>query len=246
VIGGENMDNDIVKADVLQNISSKIAEYLDIKDSIIEDDFVEVLGDSFKVIGVLRKASMAISKKKFISFLKGFSNSEIPTEQQLKRLSDYINSEQKAEFISDTFSKILLSRSTKACLIMGSILQRIVDNKKNLTYSELICINSLTVFFDEDVELYKYIYKQILNSKKHYIRLSMKFYNSCKEDGIDIDNFSLMLEKCLANQLLMREYDVDLNIDEDTLWSSSVENDEYIRVSKPGILLFKYINELNI
>ncbi|WP_346893555.1 hypothetical protein [Clostridium sp. UBA871] len=238
--------NKIVTVDILGDISNKINQYLDIKEDILENDFMEVLGDSFKVLGILRRGSMAISRKRFIAFLKGFNNNEIPIEQKLKKLSDYINSEQKAEFISDIFSKILLSRSTKACLIMGAILQKIVENKNNLSYSELICINSLTTFFDDDIELYKYICQEIVNEKNHYTSLDQKFYNKCNNDGVDVDNMDLMIEKCISNQLLLRDYDVDLDINEDDVSFSSAENDKYIKVSKPGMLLYKYICDFTI
>lgn len=42
------------------------------------------------------------------AFLNGFKPDEVPTDGQLVKLQDYVDNEAKAQFISDTLSKILL------------------------------------------------------------------------------------------------------------------------------------------
>lgn len=240
------MTKDIIKLDIFKNIDDKLSEYLKLKDLILESDYVEVLGDTFKVVGILRKGSQLMSQKKFVSFLKGFSKSDSPTEEQLQKLSDYINSEQKAEFIGDIFSKILLSKSCKACLIMGSIMQKIVDYKDNLTHEDLVCIDALTKFFDVDIDNYKFICKNILSQKGKNLYYNKFFRDNCKMAYKDESSILLTIEKSVSSQLLFRENEVDLSIDTDNLDLSNADNNEFFRISKPGSKLYDYITKLNI
>lgn len=142
-----------------------IETYMQIKNDILENDYVQLLGDSSKMLGFLRSSSELILRKKFESFLKGFSLDEQPNEAQLQRLIKYIDDENKAEFIADTFSKILLSKSSRACLIMGSILNSIVENSEDLTHAHLVSINALMNFYDMDIENYKLLLFLLKNKK---------------------------------------------------------------------------------
>jgi len=68
------MPNEIAKSNILDSISDKLSGYLAIKDALLENDYFEVLGDSVNVLRFLKNANQLIAKKRFDSFLKGFSN----------------------------------------------------------------------------------------------------------------------------------------------------------------------------
>ena len=131
----------------------------------MENDYVELVGDSSRIVGVLRKASELVSRNRFEAFLKGFRDIDNPTEEQLAKLIKYIDNEQKAEFIADTFQKILLAKSSKSCLIMGTIMQDIIESKDELTLEDLVCLDSLTNFFDFDIVHFRYICDYALEEK---------------------------------------------------------------------------------
>ncbi|MFZ3103058.1 MAG: hypothetical protein WA131_08535 [Desulfitobacteriaceae bacterium] len=105
------MSNEIAKVNIFDNISNKLDKYLDVKDLVLENDYIEVLGYSVSVFKIFKNASGLIAKKRFQAFLKGFNGVDKPSECQLAKLYDYIDNEVKAEFIADIFSKVLLSNS---------------------------------------------------------------------------------------------------------------------------------------
>ncbi|NME96564.1 hypothetical protein HF847_11330 [Clostridium cochlearium] len=234
---------------IVQQISKKISNYLDIKDSVLKNDYIEFLCDFSKVIGFFQKSTKVLLQKKFEAFLTGFRNNENPTEEQLEKLSNYINNEEKAEFIADTLSKILLSKSRKSCLIMGYIMQKIVDNKRTLSHYDLIYIDSLTNFFDNDILNFKFFCKYLLTetrSQRLFIYNNKLFKEECLKSNIDNYSMMLTIEKCVSCQLLIKKNEINLDIDEDDVILSSVENDNYYIISNPGKILYKYINELNL
>ncbi|MCA1200853.1 hypothetical protein [Priestia flexa] len=241
------MGNEIEKTkNTLDTISEKLKGYLDVRDNILDSEYVQVLGDVSKVVGLLRNASSLIAQKRFEAFLKGFKPDGIPTEEQLARLRDYINNEEKAQFISDTLSKILLSKSTKSCTILGIIMYEVIENKQNISHDYLVCIDALMNLFDKDIENIKFIYEFLDTTEfGRFYSLGRQFRNAYKSVNIDKSSMELTLEKAVNYQLLKRTYEieVDLDIDDDSPSSSSgrAENEELYHKSNPGKLLFDFI-----
>ncbi|MHA7767544.1 hypothetical protein [Bacillus atrophaeus] len=87
---------------LLEKALKHMENYMQVRDDVLENDFVQLIGDSSKIVGFLRGSSELIIRKKFESFLKGFSLEEEPTEAQLEKLIKYIDNETKAEFIIGT------------------------------------------------------------------------------------------------------------------------------------------------
>ncbi|MFT0804110.1 hypothetical protein VSK91_22330 [Bacillus swezeyi] len=234
--------NDIVKSskDTLEKALKHMESYMQIKNDFLDNEFVQLLGDSSKLVGFLRSSSELIVRKKFEAFLKGFSLDEAPTEAQLERLIKYIDDETKAEFIADTFSKILLSKSSKACLIMGSILNNVVEDSEDLTHAHLISINALMNFYDMDIENFKQIISMFDTSKN---KGSMKFIHILKEiEERELNKNSLLitLEKSTSHQLLFKEMKVKVEVDPDADWADA-ETNEYFSLTSSGDLLGSYI-----
>lgn len=245
------MGNELEKAnDMLDSISDKLKGYLDVRDKILDNEYMQVLGDVSKVVGLLRNANTLISQKRFEAFLKGFEPDETPTDKQLAKLRDYIDNEEKAQFISDTLSKILLSKSTKSCTILGMIMYDVIENKQNITHDYLVCIDALMNLFDKDIENIEFIYDFIATTKNgRFFKFNKEFRETCKKENIDKNSIELTLEKAIYHQVLYRSYeiDLDLNIDEDTpsLSDGQAENDEYYSKTTPGKLLYSFIKKVS-
>lgn len=244
------MGNEIEKAkNMLDIISDKLKGYLVLKDDVLDNEYIHVLGDVSKVVGLLRNASTLIAQKRFEAFLKGFKPDEVPTEEQLAKLRDYIDNGEKAQFISDTLSKILLSKSTKSCTILGMIMYEVIEKKQDISHDYLVCIDALMNLFDKDIENIKFIYEH-LDTTKHdrLYRLGNPFKEACNYAGIDKSSMDLTIDKAINYQVITRTYEIDLNldIDDDTpsLSDGSAENDEYIHKSNPGKLLYRFIKSI--
>lgn len=234
------MNNQIASYDKFNEVWEKISSYLDVKDLVTESECVEVLGDSFSIIKLLRNASNLIIQKRFESFLKGFKDTEKPTEEQLNRLLKYIDDKQKAEFISDIFSKILLSNSKLSCMIMGCIMQKIINTGDNVTHSDLICIDALTKFYDFDIKNFKTVCDNQNLKRSKVINLN-NIYKKKENENIDKTSISLTLQKCVSCQLVSLESEVDANFDSDDVEFSSIDLDEYYFLLNTGEKLYEYI-----
>lgn len=140
--------------------------YLEIKDKILKNEYVEIFGEISKVVGFVKGVNDLITEKKFQRFLEGFDENEQPSEAKIKKLVKYVSNEKRAEFISTTFTKVVLSNSSKSCLVMGSILNSIVSNEGPIEHQKLICINALTNFFDNDLNNFIILYEYIEEKTK--------------------------------------------------------------------------------
>ncbi|RXT14907.1 hypothetical protein [Ammoniphilus sp. CFH 90114] len=225
--------------DVWEKANQHISNYLDVKKDILENDYVQLLGDTVKVVGFVKNTTSLIMQKRFESFLRGFKPEEIPTEDQIEKLINYIDDEAKAEFIADTFSKIMLARSSKACLIMGTMLQTMVNNQSNLSHKDLICIHALSNFFDDDITNFNFIYGYITkNNKGKKSRTATlegrRFIEAIAEKELDKESVMLTIEKAVTHQLLVKYNEVDLDIDEDEPSFNSANVDEYFKITSPA------------
>lgn len=231
--------NGIIKdsKNTLDKALEHIETYIQVKNEFLENDFVQLLGDSSKMVGFLRSASELVLRKKFESFLKGFCLDEQPNEDQLERLIKYIDDETKAEFIADTFSKILLSKSSRACVIMGSILNNIVENSEDLTHAHLISINALMNFYDMDIENYKLL---LFLFEKQNNTSFFDITKAIKEKNFDRTSVIITLEKSVSNQLIFREMKVELDVDSDADIADA-ETKEYFSLTTSGELLGNFL-----
>ncbi|TWJ43933.1 hypothetical protein [Bacillus licheniformis] len=233
--------NDIVKSskDTLEKALKHMESYMQIKNDFLDNEFVQLLSESSKLVGFLRSSSELIVRKKFEAFLKGFSLDETPTEAQLERLIKYIDDETKAEFIADTFSKILLARSSKACVIMGSILNDVVENKDNLTHEHLTCINALMNFYDMDIENYKFLYDFLADEpalRKKWFGLSYMI----NEHNLNKSSIEITLEKSISTQIIQRGMELDIEDGE----MIDTKREEYYVLTSSGKLLGVYLNRI--
>lgn len=231
---------------IITNFNSKVTQYLDVKELITENDYLEVLGDSVSFIRGISSAYRLVSQKRLAHFLKGLTIDNAPTEEQLIKMTEYINSEEKAEFISDNIAKVLMSNSKKSALILGVLVNRLINSKLDLTHRELVCANALMSFFDFDIDNILVIeqYFNFMIEKRPSKSKSFNFYRQFKDwataNNISTGNgFFLTVEKCVTTQILSVEYDVELDIDEDDVSNTTAEQTTEYRFSSAGELLLE-------
>jgi len=241
--------------DLLTRLSNKISHYLSLKDNIINNEYLEVLSDSLSIIKPIISGYRLISKKRLAFFLRGLNNEKEPSFDQLFKLYSYINSEEKAEFISETITKVLNSKSKKASFLTGIIVHRIINSNQDLTYKELICVNALSNMYDFDIDniiivsdYLAYITEKRKGRNNGWFALYRDFKNWCKEKEIYTDNsINLTMEKCVSAQILIKEIEVELDIQEDNPGNSSASNYESMKFTDAGNLLLsnlKYLSDV--
>ncbi len=174
----------------------------------MENDYFEVLGDSVSVLKLLKNSNKLIAKiakKRFDSFLKGFNKENSPSEYQLSKLYNYTDNEAKAEFIADIFSKVMLSNSKLACVIMGIISKNLIESEKDISHDHLVCVEALTKFFDYDIKNYKKICEYLENymknrkAKRKGFEVSYALTKYCIANGdTNTKSVNLTLEKAIA------------------------------------------------
>lgn len=240
--------------EVFSQLETKISKYIKLADDFVDDDLIDLFTNSFKVFKFMRSSYTFISQKKIAYFLKGLNLDNEPTVSQLNKLNNYINSEKKAEFISECVGKVIASKSKKASFLLGLLVHRLINSNANITYKELICANALEQLFDFDIDNIKILsmYAQYfnentrLNSKWFYF--NYKFKNWCKREGIDTnESFFLTIEKCTSSQLLIKDIELDLDFDEDDISLSSGDNTEAFKLTQAGLYLIdnlKYLDAL--
>ncbi|MCY7449238.1 hypothetical protein [Bacillus altitudinis] len=227
----------------MEIIKKKISELLEEKNSLLNNEYVQLIGDTSKLINLVRGASELMLQKKFKSFLKGFSIDEKPTEIQLRKLKEYIDNETKAEFVADTFSKILLSNSSKACLIMGTILKDIVEMRNDLKHEELIAINALKEFYDVDIVNFNIIQSVFVEKSEEKIG-STDILSKIKHNNLDDISVLMTLDKAAATQLLFVTTSVDMSTEVNKFENRRKEADNFYVMTSGGKLLTKYIKRI--
>lgn len=255
------MKNEIAEK-IFEQANERLKYYLEVKDKLLDNDYFELAGDLFKVAQFIKGANELIINKKFNAFLKGFSEVETPTEKQIEKLIDYIDDESKADFISDTFTKILLSNSSKACLVMGTLLKSMVDEGGNLEHEKLVCIAALRDFFDVDLKNYisffdyhdyhhaKTIKIDFFKSQDKYRTFNLnKLKKFADEKGISHSSMLLTLEKAINSQLINRYFESDIDVDYDAeMEQTDVRNNEvneYYGFSSSGKILYQYTKRIS-
>lgn len=238
------MNDNIVLIDVYEKCISKIHGLLEIKDVIGVDDIAELAGDASKVFYFLRKSSNLICQKRFEAFLKGLGEESNPTEEQISKLINYIDDSNKAEYIANMFSKILLSKSNRSCIILGYLTREVTENKDNINHLQLVLIDAITNFFDDDIKNFKFISEYIKGSKTKYISYNDKLFKEASNQGIEKNSLVLTIEKSISHQLIFKEGEVNGDVNNKDPDLNSVDYDEYYTLSSVGKMLYNYIELL--
>ena len=214
----------------ITNLYNKIIEfsedYADVKDIFLDDNSVELLEDSIGVLKILNNSRKALAIIKFKYFLKGL-NHESVSKESVERLMNYVDNQAKAEFVTNSLDKIILSNSKLACCIMGLMLNEMVEKEKSISQEYLIMLNGLNALNDFDVKNFNYLYKIVSEERGIKHGITRKDIKKCAElCNTTTYNIYLTLDVLEKYSLLEKSVDVDLDIDEEDVGFSSVDYDE--------------------
>ncbi len=236
----------------LEQLNSIVEKYLKIKDEFLDNNYIDAIGDISKFLKFFKSMNEIRIKRKVLSFIEGFNLENNPTEEEIDKLILYVNNEKKAEFISDTLSKILFAKSRKACMIIGAMIGYLKDNLNELPVEYIICISGLTDLFDHDIEVLKYIYKWVNNEidgqkKKNasWFYITKEFKELAKVNNVEISSLVMTIEKLVNSQYLLKRYNIDFDPIFDIDFPSADTSEGY-KLTEVGTLLCRYIAKLNI
>lgn len=226
------------KKDIVQfsnTLKETIDEYSDIKDSLINEELLELVGDCSKIVKVLVVSKKIKDKFIFKHFLKGFSIGEQAEKEKLDKLKRYINDEDKALFVSQILDNVLNSKSKYSSFILGYMLNTMIKNSDELSPKYVILAEALTHMFDHDIKHIKLLgdfYNNRLDSDKEYKGCKEKFYideyfmHILDEKSYSFQDMHLTIEKCISYQLIEKKSETSTKLDLTKL-KVERERDEY-------------------
>jgi len=247
---------------IVKKLNEAVSKYIDLKDFITENEITQVVGDSVNVVKFVNSATRYISNKRMMSFLNGLSINEQLTESEISKLTDYIDNEEKAEYIANAFSKVFQSNSNSACYIMGKILSSVIEKGETISHEELIAFNTLTYLFDKDIENLKILldfFDEEAYSERSLpvvdIRTTFSYLNYINQSQ---GSMYLTIEKLLSNGIIFKIYEAntdfsktEVRVERESYWEvANLHNppqthiNEKYELSTAGIVLEKIINSL--
>lgn len=245
----------------MNEISEKIEVVTGLVEKAADSDIVKFAGDTIKLVDTAVKINNFVIQKRFESCLKGFTE-DLPTDKQLEKLKKYIDSPERAEFISDSFRKVILSNSSKASMAIGTIINQIVIEEQTLSYEKLASLNALSQFYDLDIDNFKLLREfidyvprgslrsPILSGKpKRYFYLN-NLSKFCREKDIAYSSMLYTLEKSVNLQLISRQFEpsIDISIDAeyDTADVNSHSIDEKYIFNKIGLEMLGILDRIEL
>jgi hypothetical protein len=222
---------------VFNEVNNAVNKYIDLKESITDSDLFVVAQDSMNLVRFVNSATTFIANKKMMAFLKGLSISENLSVEEARKLTDYINSQEKAEYISTAFSKVFQSNSTSACFIMGKILNSVIEKGKLISHEELIAFNTLIFLFDQDLDNFKIIIEFIDEEAYSYKSLPIidieTVYSYLSSENISSNSMYLTIEKLLSNGILFKDYEANTDFSKTEIATYREDYGEYQKILNP-------------
>lgn len=158
--------------DVISQVNDKILEYSKIykdnKDALIDTNALELFDDISKGIKLIHTIGKTFDLIKFNKFLKGLGKGEI-REEDIEKLVNYIDNSSKADFIAQTFKKIVVSNSKNACCLLGLLYFEVVDKNKEINYEELIIYDALDKINDIDIDIFYELFRSFKLKEGEFI-----------------------------------------------------------------------------
>mgnify|MGYP007003807143 FL=1 len=231
-------------ATLFQKIQDVSKEYADIKDIFLDDNNMELVEDSVSVIKFLNNSRKALLLIKFKYFLRGL-NYENVEKESINKLIAYVDTQEKAEFITNSFDKIISSNSKLSCCIMGLLLNDMTKRKCNITQEELMILQVLPMLNDFDIKNFFYLYNIVAKRKGKYHNIVTSDIECCaKKCNTVKKNIYLTIGVLEKYGLVDKEADVSLDLDEDNFDMSSVDYDEDVFFNSLSEKLYGYIQVL--
>lgn len=230
----------------LESIDNKIESYTTLKDASGISDILEVLDDGLAIFKGMSSIATFISKKRFAYFLKGLSKNTGELDEAMNKLYSYINSETKAEFITKIIDKVLKSNSKKSAYLLGIIASQLLESQNDFTYKEIICVSSLAELYDYDLDNLNVVWRYVDDDKARYLRtewfsVGNTFKSWAEKNQFRTDeSIELTIEKCVALQLIIKDFESDIDIDQDSPEDATVDTTEAYKFTNVGMKLKYY------
>lgn len=172
-------------------------------------------------------------------------NYENADKESIEKLIRYVDNQSKAEFITNSFDKIISSNSKLACCVMGLMLNDIGQHNDDISQEDLIMLNALPMLNDFDIKNFHYLYNISSKNHKSNHNISPKDIKECVQlYNITRRNLYLTMGVLEKYNLMDKNIDVDLDIDEDNLDFSSVDCDETYYFNSISQKLYTYSSML--
>lgn len=178
---------------VVDGLKTKVQEYIENAGDVLPTEEIEqVVGGLNKIVGVYN----AIQAVRMKFFLEGFCKGEI-TSEKLEKLLQYVNSPRKAEYISDLFGKILMSKSRYATGCMGILVADMINENREVTHEDLMFVNALAQFTDFDLRNFYELF--------HREQDGEVLRNSFSEENGEATSFDITVAICEQYYIIKRK-----------------------------------------
>ena len=224
---------------VIEIIEESSDNWINLKDKLPE---IEVTEDFSSLVKLADKGIRLLSMRKFKIFLDGLFYEDISYEN-IDKLLNYVKNKEKAEFITNTFDKVLDANSRIACCIMGLLINEMINCNRDVEYKDLLLIQSLKEL--NDFEIKKFI--EVCKIKELNINWQLNPIGGKKleryKEMIGITDYELSLLKSnweKSGIIVMGVIDGDME-DKGVDYRKEENGDSIdLFITKIGLLLFKY------
>ena len=100
-----------------------------------------------------------IKHKNLIAFLIEYANKSYPSKKEVSKIKEYFSDQKNRDYIAQYIDAAIFSKSTKCSSIIGFCAGRIVSNKKDVDYKDIVILNALKIMYDKDLVNFKNIYE---------------------------------------------------------------------------------------
>ena len=207
----EKLGTEVV--DLFKKVQEVSNDYADIKDILVDDSSAELLEDSVSVLKLLNCSRKAFLHIKFKAFLRGL-NRDNANKESIERLVQYVENQDRAEFITNSFDKVLFANSKLVCCLIGIMINELVVNKRDVSQEELMLLQALSVLNDFDVTHFYYLHKQCCRNKGYNRITESCIAKVCENIHTTPDKIALTIKMLEKANLIEKDAEVRLDMDE--------------------------------
>jgi len=182
-----------------EKLEKSIENVLQKVDEILDSEETELAGDIVNILSKLNKGIIYFRKKNFLRFLKGLSFDSV-TENELNKLSRYIDSKITSEYLLQYITDMLSSKSNKSCFLAGLYTAKLIQSDKELDFEAVNILGFLTNSNDYDIDNFKFANDYFDEDD----RINKKIYSALEPLIIDS-----LFEKCCRYSIMEKEYSSD-------------------------------------
>lgn len=142
----------------LQKLPERIKDFVSLSKGDIGSSVEIVAAEIVPFVGAVRPLIESADRVRLSHLLVGLKHGN-DFEEQVKKLYDYIDKPEKADYVVSMLRESLMSSSHIINTIMGIQLSKMMAENSEVTQADMIIYDALTSFNDFDVKNYKLIYE---------------------------------------------------------------------------------------